>query len=217
MNRKRKSILLAMAAISAAAIIALLYHFNYLPHPRYSGQAFGIDTYVSTVDMDGDGIDDQSDILLSAREYVSQRPRYKSVYYGSGYPDDQYGVCTDVVAFGALGAGYDLTELVNEDIISHPDIYDIEIIDKNIDFRRVRNLNIYFNRNSLSLTTDINQIGQWQGGDIVVFSDHIGIVSDNRNRRGIPFVIHHAHPMQLFYEEDILESHDDIIGHYRLS
>ena len=104
MNRKRKSILLAMAAISAAAIIALLYHFNYLPHPRYSGQAFGIDTYVSTVDMDGDGIDDQSDILLSAREYVSQRPRYKSVYYGSGYPDDQYGVCTDVVAFGALGA-----------------------------------------------------------------------------------------------------------------
>ena len=100
-----------MAAISAAAIIALLYHFNYLPHPRYSGQAFGIDTYVSTVDMDRDGIDDQSDILLSAREYVSQRPRYKSVYYGSGYPDDQYGVCTDVVAFGALGAGYDLMEL----------------------------------------------------------------------------------------------------------
>ena len=58
--------------------------------------------------MDGDGIDDQSDILLSAREYVSQRPRYKSVYYGSGYPDDQYGVCTDVVAFGALGAGYEM-------------------------------------------------------------------------------------------------------------
>ena len=108
-------------------------------------------------------------------------------------------------------------ELVNEDIVSHPDIYDIEIIDKNIDFRRVGNLNIYFNRNSLSLTTDINQIGQWQGGDIVVFSDHIGVVSDNRNRRGIPFVIHHARPMQLFYEEDILESHDDIIGHYRLS
>ena len=53
-----------MAAISAAAIISLLYHFNYLPHPRYSGQAFGIDTYVSTVDMDGDGIDDQSDLSL---------------------------------------------------------------------------------------------------------------------------------------------------------
>ena len=217
MNRKRKSILLAMAAISAAAIIVLLYHFNYLPHPRYSGQAFGIDTYVSTVDMDRDGIDDQSDILLSAREYVSQRPRYKSVYYGSGYPDDQYGVCTDVVAFGALGAGYDLMELVSNDIEAHPGDYGIEEPDPNIDFRRVKNLKVYFEHTAVPLTTDVYDISQWQGGDIVIFEKHIGIVSDKRNDDGVAYVIHHNDPFQASYEEDILEKRDDIVGHYRVS
>ena len=31
------------------------------------------------------------------------------------------------------------------------------------------------------------------------------------------FVIHHANPYQIYYEEDILEHRDDIIGHYRIS
>ena len=34
---------------------------------------------------------------------------------------------------------------------------------------------------------------------------------------GICFVIHHANPYQIYYEEDILEHRDDIIGHYRIS
>ena len=55
------------------------------------------------------------------------------------------------------------------------------------------------------------------GGDIVVFKKHIGIISDKRNRKGICFVIHHANPYQIYYEEDILEHRDDIIGHYRIS
>jgi len=45
----------------------------------------------------------------------------------------------------------------------------------------------------------------------------VGIVSDNRNKKGIPFIIHHANPYQKYYEEDILELHDDIVGHYRVS
>ena len=220
----KKRVFLAAAAVIFLSAACSLWHFRHYfigpssaPVDARSNADFNIEDIHSSVDKDGDGIDDQTDILQGTREYISTHPKYKSEYYYTGYPDDGYGVCTDVVANAMRSAGYDLMELVNEDIVSHPDIYDIEIIDKNIDFRRVGNLNIYFNRNSLSLTTDINQIGQWQGGDIVVFSDHIGVVSDNRNRRGIPFVIHHARPMQLFYEEDILESHDDIIGHYRLS
>ncbi len=35
-------------------------------------------------------------------------------------------------------------ELVNEHIESHRDLYDIAVVDKNIDFRRVRNLKVYF-------------------------------------------------------------------------
>jgi len=50
-----------------------------------------------------------------------------------------------------------------------------------------------------------------------VFEKHIGIVSDKRNKKGIPYLIHHASPYQLTYEEDILEQRQDIIGHYRIS
>lgn len=93
----------------------------------------------------------------------------------------------------------------------------VSSVDKNIDFRRVKNLKIYLDYNAISLTTDINDIENWQGGDIVVFKNHIGIVSDKRNRKGINFVIHHANPYQKYYEEDILQYHNDIVGHYRIS
>ena len=183
----------------------------------FTNEDFNISNYISNVDKDGDGIDDQSDILQNVREYISTKPKYKSKYYDTGYPDDEYGVCTDVIAFGLLGAGYDLMELVNEDIVNHPLDYDITNLDKNIDYRRVRNLKIYFDRKAISLTTDVNEIEQWQGGDIVVFEKHIGIISDKRNKKGIPYVIHHANPYQLNYEEDILEHRDDIVGHYRIT
>lgn len=183
----------------------------------FTNEDFNISNYISNVDKDGDGIDDQSDILQNVREYISTKPKYKSKYYDTGYPDDEYGVCTDVIAFGLLGAGYDLMELVNEDIVNHPLDYDITNVDKNIDFRRVRNLKIYFDRKAISLTTDVNEIEQWQGGDIVVFEKHIGIISDKRNKKGIPYVIHHANYYQLNYEEDILEHRDDIVGHYRIT
>lgn len=119
-------------------VLYLLYHFNYIPHKKYTNNYFNIKTYVSSVD-------------------------------------------------------------------------------KNIDFRRVKNLKIYLDYNAISLTTDINDIENWQGGDIVVFKNHIGVVLDNRNHKGINFVIHHANPYQKYYEEDILEYHNDIVGHYRIS
>lgn len=200
-------------------IIALyaLYVLNYIPHKKYTNDDFKITTYTSDIDKDNDGIDDQTDILNNVRKYISTKPKYKSKYYKTGYPNDEYGVCTDVVAFGLKGAGYDLMELVYEDIKSNRKLYNIDIIDKNIDFRRVQNLKVYFDNNAIKLTTDINKIEEWQGGDIVVFKNHIGIVSDKRNKKGITFVIHHANPYQKYYEEDILEYHSDIVGHYRIS
>lgn len=157
--------------------------------------------------------------MNNVRTYIAKKPKYKSKYYETGYPDDEYGVCTDVVANGLKDAGYDLKELVNEDIINNKEKYNIEVIDKNIDFRRVRNLDVYFKNNSISLTKDLSQIEEWQGGDIIVFKDHIGIISDKRNKKGIPFLIHHANPVQVNYEEDVLELYgqDYIIGHYRIS
>ena len=214
---KLRVILLILILISAGAIVCALYQLNIIPHKQYTGEDFGIDTYISAVDKDGDGIDDQTDILQNVRAYIATEPEYKSKYYGTGYPTDRYGVCTDVVAQGLLHAGYDLMSLVNEDILAHPDMYDIDKPDANIDFRRVRNLIVYFGNQGISLTTDVSQIEEWQGGDIVIFKKHIGIVSDKRNKNGVPFVIHHANPYQIHYEEDILEQRDDIVGHFRIS
>ncbi len=198
-------------------VVAVLYRFNYIPHKMYTNEEFGITAYVSVYDKDKDGAEDQTDILQNAKSYVQTNPKYKSKYYETGYPNDGYGVCTDVIAFALKGAGYDLMELVNEDILKEPTAYNIEKPDKNIDFRRVRNLSVYFQRNALSLTTDIDEIAQWQGGDIVLWKGHIGIVSDHRNQKGVPFVIHNANPIQAGYEEDILAIWGKITGHYRIT
>ncbi len=171
----------------------------------------------STVDKDDDGIDDQTDILQGALDYIASNPKYKSKYYQTGYPDDGYGVCTDVVANALKNAGYDLMALIQEDMKNNPDGYDLDKPDRNIDFRRVKNLKVYFAHSAVSLTTDIFAIEEWQGGDIVIFQNHIGIVSDRRNENGVPYVIHHNDPWQKTYEQDILENRDDVVGHYRMA
>lgn len=217
MKKKIITTSIILITVILLIIIYILYSLNYLPHKKYSNEDFNIAPYIGSVDKDEDGIDDQTDILKSVRKYISTKPKYKSEYYANGYPDNGYGVCTDVVAFGLLGAGYDIKELLNEDVKIHRENYDISVVDKNIDFRRVLNLKSYLDNNAISLTTDISNISEWQGGDIVVFSKHIGVVSDKRNKNGVPFVIHHRSPLQIFYEEDILEKRNDIIGHYRIS
>ena len=216
---KKKILIIVTNFLIVLIIVVLyaLYRFNYIPHKKYTNEDFNIKTYISKTDKDNDGIDDQTDILNNVRDYIKTNPKYKSKYYATGYPNDEYGVCTDVVAFGLKGAGYDLMNLVNEHIKSNRNLYDIDVIDKNIDFRRVQNLKVYLDNNTIVLTNDINKLKEWQGGDIVVFKNHIGIVSDKRNKKGIPFIIHHANPYQRYYEEDILEYRNDIIGHYRIS
>lgn len=213
----KKKLIIIFSLVLVITIIIILYVFNYIPHKKYTNKDFNIKTYISNYDKDNDGIDNQTDILNNVRTYISTNPKYKSKYYATGYPDDEYGVCTDVVAFGLFDAGYNLMELVNEHIKSNRNLYDIDVVDKNIDFRRVQNLKVYFDNNAISLTTDIYDIDKWQGGDIVIFKKHIGIVSDNRNKNGVTFVIHHSNPYQIYYEEDILEKRNDIIGHYRIS
>ena len=217
MKKKILIIVTNFLIILIIVVLYALYRFNYIPHKKYTNEDFNIKTYISKIDKDNDGIDDQTDILNNVRDYIKTNPKYKSKYYATGYPNDEYGVCTDVVAFGLKGAGYDLMNLVNEHIKTNRNLYDIDVIDKNIDFRRVQNLKVYLDNNAIALTNDINKIKEWQGGDIVVFKNHIGIVSDKRNKKGVPFIIHHANPYQRYYEEDILEYRNNIIGHYRIS
>lgn len=218
MKTKKKKILCIAVFIIVIMGTYLLYRFNYIPHRKYTNEDFGISAYVSKNDEDEDGMDDQTDILNSAREYLDTKPKYKSKYYAeTGYSNDEYGVCTDVVANAMKGAGYDLMWLVNQDILNCPEDYEVEEADPYIDFRRVRNLKVYFEHTAISLTTDITEIEEWQAGDIVIWSKHIGIISEHRNKKGIPFVLHNANPIQASYEEDILETWGKIVGHYRIS
>ena len=218
-KRKKRYKMVCISCVCLLLVISMifLYKYNVIPHSYYTNSDFGIEDYISNTDKDKDGIDDQTDILKGVRDYIATKPQYKSVYYAGGYPTDKYGVCTDVVANGLRVAGYDLRYLVDEHIKANRSLYDIEKPDNNIDFRRVRNLYVYFKDTAIELTTDVYQIEEWQGGDIIVFKNHIGIVSDKRNKKGVSFVIHHGSPTQVGYEQDILEDREDIIGHFRIN
>ncbi len=218
MKKKLQLILIICLGVVCCACVYTAFRYQHTSakrlHNRYD---LTIEQIHSSVDKDGDGMDDQTDILQGALDYIGTRPKYKSKYYQTGYPDDEYGVCTDVVANALKSAGYDLMELVGEDIAENQDDYPLEEADINIDFRRVKNLKVFFAHTAVGLTTDVTDIEAWQGGDIVIFSNHIGIISDRRNENGVPYVIHHNDPMQRSYEQDILESRPDIVGHYRMT
>ena len=183
----------------------------------YSSADFGVPAYVSAVDGDGDGIDDQTDIYESALAYVAGKPAYVSEYYDKvGYAPGDRGVCTDVIAFGFVGAGYDLMEMINADIRAHPEDYP-NAEDEYIDFRRVENQLVFFEKYAAeSLTTDFRDGAQWQAGDIVVFEKHIGLAAEGRNWKGIPLLLHHGREDQTEYIEDRFEVTDQaVVGHFR--
>lgn len=186
----------------------------------YYAKDFDIETVISKTDCDNDGIDDYTDILQGAKIEAENKPTYKSAYYSGGYPPDNEGVCTDVIWRALKNAGYSLKDMVDEDIKNNVDEYPRVDgkPDSNIDFRRVPNLKVYFERNQINLTTDLSKIEEWQPGDIVVFgSSHIGIISDKRNKKGIPYLLHNGG--QPLREEDILEvynKYEPITGHYRM-
>ncbi len=179
---------------------------------------------VTETDHNKNGIPDHLDIVLTARKEVEQRTPYKSVYYDGGYPPDTEGVCTDVVWRGLLGAGIILKDLMDVDIKENTDLYPRVggTPDPNIDFRRVPNQSVFFERFAEPLTKEIivgnaENLQQWQPGDIVVFLggdyDHVGIVSDKRTKDGIPYLIHNTYP---FASEIKLTSFSSpITGHYR--
>jgi hypothetical protein len=205
---------LSIVLLGIIAGLKLLAYWNLLPHRSFTGEDFGIERVLSDVDYDGDGVDDFTDILLGARAEAKRRPKYVNAYYAGGYPPEDEGVCTDMIWRALANAGYSLKDLVDEDIAAFPQEYPHRA-DKNIDFRRVVNLKVYFQRYAVSLTLDPLDIDQWQPGDIVTFKEgHIAIISDKRNRKGQPYILHNGR--QPVKEEDGLKRFT-ISGHYRFS
>lgn len=220
---KKKSILnrilMLLGMIVIAIIVWVFYLYNLIPHRSYTDADFSITLQESGADANQNGIDDVYDILAGAKAEAQRHPTYHSAYYSGGYPPSEEGVCTDVIWRALQHAGYDLKTMVDEDIAQCLDCYPRVngTPDPNIDFRRVPNLLVFFQRHAQSLTTDLAHIEEWQAGDIVVFSDtHIAIISDLRNHRGIPFLIHNGGLPKMeedgLWREAMLKG---ISGHFR--
>ena len=210
----RNFLIICIILVFTVVVIFVMNKCNLIPKKYYMGKDFDIKTVYSSVDFDNDDIDDYSDFLLGARQDAENHPTYISKYYADSYPPDSEGVCTDVIWRAFKNAGYSLRDMVDNDIKMHPSDYpDIENRDKNIDFRRVNNLRVFFKRNAISLTNDYKKIAEWQAGDIVFLNNnHVGMISDRRNEKGYTYIIHNGG--QLNREEDVITNYK-ITGHYR--
>ncbi len=213
-NVIKNFIIIIIILIFTITTIFIMNKYNLIPKKYYKAPDFDIKTIYSSVDYDNDDIDDYSDFLLGARKDAENHPRYISKYYGDSYPPDNEGVCTDVIWRAFKNAGYSLRDMVDTDIKNNPNDYpEIEKRDKNIDFRRVNNLRIYFSKYAISLTSDYKKIEEWQPGDIVFLNNnHVGMISDRRNEKGYAYIIHNGG--QPNREEDVITNYK-ITGHYR--
>lgn len=162
-------------------------------------------------------------MLAGAVDYLATAPKYDgSKVYPGGVPNDGTGVCTDVVWYAAKAAGMDLRELVDADRRADPQAYaatapEGETPNPDIDYRRVRNLIVYFDRHAQSLTTDTTDVASWQPGDIVVWKEHVAVISDRRNAQGLPYVLHHeGNGIWSRYEADAFRQRGEVWRHYRL-
>ena len=215
MKRILKIGLPVLGAVLLFAAVAAAWYWGLIPRRTYTAADFSIDPVVSAVDFNQNGADDYTDLLRGAKKDARNRPRYNGDYWKGGYPPEDVGVCTDLIWRAFREAGYSLRDMVDADIQRRPKAYPhVAERDKNIDFRRVTNLRIFLERYGSPLTTDVKQLAEWQPGDIVIFGNdkHIGIVSDKRNKHGLPYILHNGG--QPVREEDYLPR-AVVTAHYR--
>ncbi|HEX5790374.1 MAG TPA: DUF1287 domain-containing protein [Luteolibacter sp.] len=164
-------------------------------------------------------------IVTAARSQIGVTVDYDGSYAAIAYPNGdlpiERGVCTDVVIRAMRKShGLDLQQAVHLDMKAnfqaYPKIWGLKSTDRNIDHRRVPNLQTFFKRKGWSLPVG-KDFKAYQPGDLVtcmvgVTLPHIMIVSDKRNAEGIPLVIHNIGGGAR--EEDCLQQFP-ITGHYR--
>mgnify|MGYP001549236725 FL=1 len=150
-------------------------------------------------------------VLLAQAALESVRPdiQYNGSYLALDYPwgdvPATQGVCSDVLVRAYRLLGVDLQMRLHEDMTAAFATYPAARVwgqsrpDRNIDHRRVLNLEVYFARKGLELPVSRDP-ASYQPGDIVSWmvpkfgggtTPHIGIVSAEKAADGTPLVIHH--------------------------
>ncbi len=166
----------------------------------------------------------QEELVASARSQIGVTtiydPAYRALDYPAGDVPKERGVCTDVVVRALRELSFDLQKLVHEDMkksfSQYPKIWNLKGPDRNIDHRRVPNLQTFFKRRGISLKVTQNA-EDYQPGDLVTCTvagnrPHIMIVSDKKSHDGTPLVIHNiGNGTQ---EENSLFTYP-LTGHYR--
>ena len=153
---------------------------------------------------------------------VEYDPSYVSLKYPGGDVPQDRGVCTDVVIRAMRQLGFDLQKEVHEDMKKNFSAYPsrknwgLKRTDRNIDHRRVPNLQTFFKRKGWSRPVTQNP-ADYKPGDIVTCLlgntlPHIMIVSDRKNEQGVPLIIHNIGAGT--QEEDDLFTYT-LTGHYR--
>ncbi|MEO0414498.1 MAG: DUF1287 domain-containing protein [Verrucomicrobiota bacterium] len=122
--------------------------------------------------------------LFRTTQQVRYDPAYVVIDYPGGDVPADTGVCTDVVVRSYRALDFDLQKAVHEDMKSnfskYPKNWGLTRADKNIDHRRVPNLERYFQRQGAELK--VTGDSQFLPGDLVTWDLngrglwHIGIV-----------------------------------------
>lgn len=166
-------------------------------------------------------------LVQAAREQVGKTLRYDPTYYTLSYPNGdlpvEIGVCTDVV-IRALRSSHnmDLQKLVHEDMqknfAQYPKRWGLKSTDKNIDHRRVLNLQTYFKRKGYELPVSHNP-DDYRAGDLVTVTlpanlPHIMVVSEKHDLiTKTPLVIHN---IGAGTQEENRLFEFPMTGHYRI-
>lgn len=135
---------------------------------------------------------------LRALKSETYDPAYVRLAYPMGDVADDRGVCTDTVIRAFRHAGVDLQVEVHEDMrasfSAYPKIWGLSKPDRNIDHRRVPNLETLFRRKG-GARTPSQTASDYQAGDVVSWRltgsglPHIGVVT-RKKRDGQPLVAH---------------------------
>ncbi|HAS3627313.1 TPA: DUF1287 domain-containing protein [Vibrio cholerae] len=168
-----------------------------------------------------------SDLVEAAKERTTHTVIYDGSYIKIAYPNGDVppslGVCTDVIIRSYRKLGVDLQVLVHEDMRDNFSLYASNRIwglskpDRNIDHRRVPNLQIFFKRHGQSLTISDEGL-DYKAGDIVTWMlpgnlPHIGIVTNDLSQDGKrPLIVHNIGSGPVL--EDMLFDFQ-ITGHFR--
>lgn len=168
---------------------------------------------------------DAAALIASARARTLAPETYDGAYRVLAYPNGDVpadrGVCTDVIIRAYRALGLDLQVLVHEDMRAHfrayPQSWGLRGPDRNIDHRRVPNLQAFFERRGAALAVS-RDAADYAAGDLVTWMlpgnlPHIGIVSDRRTADGArPLILHNIGRGSS--EDDNLFAYP-ITGHYR--